>query len=384
MYGRAGRLLVAAFQGDSTDGVIDPGKMGRRVNVRYVLEGNVLRSGETSTVSLQLVDAVSGAQVWSERATVQDSDVLTKSSPSLRHLAVRVRIALINAEVRRVLAQPESELSAQELVLRALANPAGQVRSLASVREARRLVDHALELDASSVPALLVRTDLADDEIGLNLKADSSRLVQEMDKDTARAVELDRTNPSVWIERAPALLRLGRWDAALEAVDTAIKLDPDDPAKLIARAQFMNTIGRPAEALALSDRAMANDKEGVQPLWCQRASHICCSDKLTRQLQFAKKRRHLVTRGLRSHCWLLRTPTMAITQRRPSPSPNCYGSYPGTRSPKHEPTISRRIPSTRSWRRSITMKGCARLGFPKTDMASVVKRAQQFLVPKAS
>ena len=256
--GGAGRLRVVAFQGDPAGGVMDRGELGRRLNARYVLEGNVLRGADGNAVNLQLVDAATGGQVWSKQATVQDADVSAESSIKLGGLAKGVRTALVDAETRRVLAQPVSSLSAPELVLRVLAQT-GQGRTLASVREARKLVDHALELDPNWIPALMVRCDLDDDEIGLDPKADRSRLVREIDEDSARAVSLDANSSEALWWRAIALLRLERWDAALEANATAIKLDPD--AGLLAqRAYIMNAIGRPAEALTFTDRAVAMDE----------------------------------------------------------------------------------------------------------------------------
>ena len=116
----------------------------------------MLHGGDGNTVNLRLVDAATGGQVWSERDTLQDSDVTTESSASLYNLTYRLRSALISAEIRRVLALPLSALSARELVLRANAM-LDQNPSLAGVIEARKLVDEALRLEPNSEPALIAR-----------------------------------------------------------------------------------------------------------------------------------------------------------------------------------------------------------------------------------
>ena len=41
--------------------------MGRELNVRYVLEGSVQRSGNRLRVNVQLIDAETGAHLWAER-----------------------------------------------------------------------------------------------------------------------------------------------------------------------------------------------------------------------------------------------------------------------------------------------------------------------------
>ena len=46
---------------------IDVRQVGRELNVRYVLEGSVQRSGKRLRVNVQLIDAESGRQLWAER-----------------------------------------------------------------------------------------------------------------------------------------------------------------------------------------------------------------------------------------------------------------------------------------------------------------------------
>ena len=46
---------------------VDVRQVGKDLNVRYVLEGSIQRQGEQVRVTAQLVDAATGAHVWSER-----------------------------------------------------------------------------------------------------------------------------------------------------------------------------------------------------------------------------------------------------------------------------------------------------------------------------
>src|SRR5205085_2813073 len=96
--GRVGRLHARVVSGNSpvsgSTGIIDPRELGRRLNVRYVLEGDVLRGADGDTVNLRLVDATTGVQVWSERRTLQDSDILAESSAKFRSLIGDLRIPL--------------------------------------------------------------------------------------------------------------------------------------------------------------------------------------------------------------------------------------------------------------------------------------------------
>ena len=245
-----------------------------------MLQGNVLRSGDSSLVNLQLVDATTGAQVWSDRNTLQDSDVFAQSSVRLRSIAHHMWTAVVSAETQHVLAKPVSALNASELVLHALATRERD-ESLAGVREARKQVDMALKLDPNCVPALIVQSRLSEAESILDPRADESRIAREMDGYTARAVALDPTNSSAWSSRAIALFYRGRFDAALEAIAAAIDLDAEDPELLNHRAGMLNFTGRPADALPLIERALAMDTSAENVGYASRQS--CVSNLLLGQ-----------------------------------------------------------------------------------------------------
>ena len=76
MSGDAGRLRIVFFKGDARSvHSTETAELGRRFHSRYVLDGNVVRTGNDNTVNFRLVDAATGGQVWSARETLLDSDL---------------------------------------------------------------------------------------------------------------------------------------------------------------------------------------------------------------------------------------------------------------------------------------------------------------------
>jgi TolB-like protein len=55
-----GRHTAFAYKGKT----IDLKQIGRELNVRYVLEGSIQRSGNRMRVNTQLIDAESGSHLW--------------------------------------------------------------------------------------------------------------------------------------------------------------------------------------------------------------------------------------------------------------------------------------------------------------------------------
>src|SRR6266404_2356828 len=54
---------------------IDTKQIGRELRVRYVLEGEVQRSGDRVRVTTQLIDAETGGHLWAERFDRDTSDL---------------------------------------------------------------------------------------------------------------------------------------------------------------------------------------------------------------------------------------------------------------------------------------------------------------------
>ena len=71
------------------DKAVDLKEIGRELNIRYVLEGSVQRSGNRLRVNVQLVDAKTAHHLWSERfdkPVAARSTCRTRSYPDLQTL----------------------------------------------------------------------------------------------------------------------------------------------------------------------------------------------------------------------------------------------------------------------------------------------------------
>ena len=256
---------------------IEPREVGRRLNVRYILEGQVSRSRSGNTVNVRLVDATTGGQVWSERTVLQDADLNIESSAAFRSLQYRIASVLIGSEGQRVTALPLSALSGRDLVLRAF-ELGGKDRSLAGLQAAGKLVDEALRREPDLVPALVLRSAIMNDEADLDPHSDRDRVFREQDRLTARAVRLDATYPAAWNWRGVALAGLGRPDAALDAIAMAIKLEPYEARWQMFQAQVLLGAARPAEALAVVDQVLVLNPTGGLTMMVACEAHLLAGE----------------------------------------------------------------------------------------------------------
>src|SRR4030095_9381243 len=94
---------------------IDVKKLGRELNVRYVLEGSVQRGGSRLRVNVQLIDAESGNHLWAERFDKPVADLFDMQDEIVSRLANTLDAQLIAAEARR--AESSLHPDALDLVL---------------------------------------------------------------------------------------------------------------------------------------------------------------------------------------------------------------------------------------------------------------------------
>ena len=89
-----GRNTAFTYKGRAAD----IKQIGRDLNVRYVLEGSVQRSGNRMRVNVQLIDAESDNHVWAERFDKPIADLFDMQDEIVARLARQLDSALIVAE----------------------------------------------------------------------------------------------------------------------------------------------------------------------------------------------------------------------------------------------------------------------------------------------
>ena len=92
-----GRNTAFSYKGKH----VDLKQIGRELNVRYVLEGSVQRSGNRLRVNVQLIDAETGAHLWAERFDKPVADLFDMQDEIVARLAGQLGTQLIAAEARR-------------------------------------------------------------------------------------------------------------------------------------------------------------------------------------------------------------------------------------------------------------------------------------------
>jgi len=202
---------------------VDVREVGKELAVTYVVEGTVRRGQDRVRISVQVIDAHSRAQLWSERYDGATTDIFEFQDRIAAQVAGAIHPAVRKAEIELAKRKPPNSLKAYEFVLRAYPNLWSQNQD--QNREAIQLLGKALTADPSygRAHALLAWC-----------------LAQEV-------VYFWCLNPEQG--RARAL-------AAVAAAGTSID---DDPTALAAAGAALSQVGDQARAAAYIERALALD-----------------------------------------------------------------------------------------------------------------------------
>jgi adenylate cyclase len=234
-----------------------PGAVGRALNVRYILRGNVARNGESFNVQLAALNAETEQVLGTRELAWPVSRPLNvhrqELDDAIGYLAARGYL-LERAEALKK--RPE-ELDARELVHVAAAT---WKNDKDSYDKAMPLLRRALELSPDHALALIVtaRVNLCE------CRNEWSKSPADQERIGGDAV--DRYLAKYGDYRPILLQKVGlhemhdRFEDALVIYERMLEQSPDDPELLNGMAYDMLKLDRSAEGLALRERAMHEDR----------------------------------------------------------------------------------------------------------------------------
>src|SRR4030095_15028519 len=218
---------------------------GRELSAPHVVEESVRKRGTLSRIAVQLIDVESGNHLWAERYDREQQEMFAVQDDIVRSLVGTLvgRLGAIGAE--RSGRKPPASMVAYDYLLRALAQPIGDLTAEA---EARRYLEKAIELDpnyghAQGLLAYLLSQEWVRDMTGSNAALDRAL---ELAKN---GVRLDETNSQCHLILGWVCLNRQDFDLAEHHYQRAIDLNPNSAYNLTGMAVLLMFIGRPDEAI---------------------------------------------------------------------------------------------------------------------------------------
>lgn len=249
-------------------------EIARKLNVRVVVEGSVIRSGDRIRISAQLIQGDTDVHLWSGTFDRELRDVLELQSEVAQSIARQIEVAVTGQE-RSKLAQVRAvSPEVYESYLKGRFELHKNTR--AGLEEALQHFQAALNADPTFAPAF-AGLATAYGELGTVYFGASPLETRPKVLAAARkALELDPELVDARVLLADALQKQWQWAEAEAEYKQAIELSPSDAGAQDGFSQWLLCQGRTEEALAAARRAQELDPlalYGAQVGWILFQAH---------------------------------------------------------------------------------------------------------------
>jgi adenylate cyclase len=232
---------------------VDIKEVGRRLGVRYVLEGSVRRASGKVRITGQLIDAVTGAHIWADRFERDLTDVFALQDEVTLAVVSAIHPKILQTEIALSMRRRPENLT--DFGLRAVQQAYLTTRE--GVAEAIRLARRALELDPGFGQAASLASVFHLNNFVFGYSTDPQFELEEAVRLSRLALRIDDGDPNT-LARAGLISAYVVRDSesALEMADRAVALNPNSFDAWSCRGWVYRAAGLPQEAVRSFERSI--------------------------------------------------------------------------------------------------------------------------------
>jgi TolB-like protein len=242
---------------------ISPQDAARLLGVRYVLEGSVRKSGGRVRITVHLVDASNGAEIWADRLDDTMEDVFALQDRVAARVAGVIENTVQDVDTEKAAKRPTANMGSYDLYLRSM--PLFRLSRKAEMLTSIDLLDQAIALDPQFAGAMS-QSCVCHRQVIDHGWSENPDEVRRRGLDLAeRALRLAGEDARVLAQIAVSLPGLeGRLDRAVVLMDRAIALNPASPFVFMASGSLRLKCGDPDLAAEHLETAMRLDPISTQ------------------------------------------------------------------------------------------------------------------------
>ncbi|MBY0317683.1 MAG: adenylate/guanylate cyclase domain-containing protein [Reyranella sp.] len=236
---------------------VDVKQVGRELNVRYLLEGNVRRSGNRLRIGGQLIDATTALQIWSDRFEGDISDIFALQDQVAESVVGALVPQVRQAEMNRARRAPTGSVDSHLAYMQALGF--FHTWSRDGVDKALQLAYRAIELDPDyatpyglALTCFTLRRSLGWSADPEHERAETRRMADRVD-----AIGRDNFFALGGAGFAVASV-LGELERGAAFIDQSLALNPNASVGLVQSGFVRTWLGEPEVAIHQLQRAMRN------------------------------------------------------------------------------------------------------------------------------
>ncbi|MFC1833765.1 adenylate/guanylate cyclase domain-containing protein [Thermodesulfobacteriota bacterium] len=239
--------------------------VGKKLGVRYVLEGSVRKQGDKVRITAQLIDAQTGGHVWSERYDREVKDIFALQDEIAMKLMIAMQVRFTEGEQLRLWRKKTGKVNreAYEKLTEARMNFSRGTE--AGNLAARKFLEEALELEPRWAAAYAQLAGVHMTAVLMGWTKDPRESRQKAYKMAKRALSLDDSLDGPHYTLGYIYALSGRLDEAIAEGERAVELNPNGAGALAVQGLILNWAGRPREAIPIIRKAIRLNP--IPPPW---------------------------------------------------------------------------------------------------------------------
>ena len=167
-------------------------QVAEELGVRYVLEGSVQKSGDRVRITAQLIDALKGYHLWSERYDKELGDLLAIQDEITMNILAAIQVKLTAGEDARLRSKATANLEAYLALMQGRYYL--QTYNKENLALARRFTEQALALDPQYAAAYTTLCRIHTNEAALGVYQNPREAFEQAAKLGEKAITLDDTD----------------------------------------------------------------------------------------------------------------------------------------------------------------------------------------------
>ncbi len=230
-------------------------QVAEEMGVRYVIEGSIQQERNRVRITAQLIDALSGRHLFSERYDRDLKDILNLQDEITMKVLTAVQVKLTMGEVARLSERGTKNLDAYLKVLQGREIKTGTMNK-ERIERAMQLFEEAIALDPGYALAYSFLSTTHFDLVVLGASESPKESLQRAVELGKKAIALDESNSHVHSLLVFPYMYLREFDKAISEAEKAVSLCPNSASAYFALGCVLQTARRHQEAVLMLQKSL--------------------------------------------------------------------------------------------------------------------------------
>jgi adenylate cyclase len=246
-------------------------QVAQDLGVRYVLEGSIQKAGDRVRITAQLIDALKGHHVWSERYDREMKEFFALQDKIALETLKALDVKLSRGEGGRIHGKGTDNLEAYLKFLQARELILNMNRE--SLVQGRQLAEEVISLDPNYPIAYHTLAIVNTQEAVLGISKSPRESLMKAIELEQKAISLDDSCASAYASLGMLYVQIREYEKGIAAGERAIEIAPNLADAYAYFAQVLNFSGRPQEAVSLIEKAFRLNPVGPSSYYYMYAAH---------------------------------------------------------------------------------------------------------------